>query len=565
MHEHLLQDIGVCIIAATVLSYVARLAKQPLLLAYIAAGVVIGPVGFKWIGEPGTVETLAKLGLAFLLFIVGLELELHKLIESGRVAVVTTVVQVVGCGLAGWGTALALGYGGLPAVYIGAAVAFSSTMIVVKLLADMGELNTISGRTTLGVLLVQDALAVVVLAIQPNLGGGLGGAAALKMVESVGMGVVLTAGTLLVSRYVLPWLLKFAAHSPEILLISAISWCFLICYAAIRAGFSEAMGALLAGVSISTLPYSLEVVAKLRSLRDFFVTLFFVSLGMLIVVPTAKVIVATLVLSVLVVLSRFVTVLPMLRLQKLGTRIGVLSSLHLGQVSEFGLVIVLLGVSLNHVDAQITSLVVLTLVVSSTMSTYLIQFSHKIASLLVRQADQSILRDRHTGGMATSEPAPIVLVGCFRLGSSLANDLIRAKADFAVIDFNPVTVAELKRRGVKAAFGDISHRDTLEHAGIETAKVVISPIADDFLRGTSNLKLLQAIRRINPQARVIVRAESIRDALTLYEAGADYVLIPRISLATELGGILALVKDDKLDERRAREIEELRTRNEVVE
>jgi voltage-gated potassium channel Kch len=133
-----------------------------------------------------------------------------------------------------------------------------------------------------------------------------------------------------------------------------------------------------------------------------------------------------------------------------------------------------------------------------------------------------------------------------------------------VIDFNPVTVAELKRRGVKATFGDIGHRDTLEHAGLEHAKIVISPIADDFLRGTSNLRLLQSVRKINPQARIIVRAESIREALSLYEAGADYVLVPRIDLAVSVGEILKQVKEGKLDEVRALEIENLRTRNEVV-
>ena len=563
MHEKLLQDIGLCIIAATVLAYVARLARQPLLLAYIAAGVIIGPVGFKWISDRASMEVLAQLGLAFLLFIVGLELEIHKLVESGKVASITTIVQVAGCGLLGWLAARALGYGGLPAVYIGAATAFSSTMIVVKLLSDMGELNTIAGRTTLGILLVQDALAVIVLAIQPNLTGD-GGSAWIAMSLSVAKGLLLTTGTLVASRFVLPFLLRFAAHSPEILLVSAISWCFVICYAAIAAGFSAAMGALLAGVCISTLPYSLEVVAKLRSLRDFFVTLFFVSLGMLIVVPTAKVIVAAVALSALVVASRFVTVLPMLRAMKLGTRIGVLSSLHLGQISEFGLVIVLLGVGLRHVDADIVSLIVLVLVLSSTVSTYLIQASHKIAGLMVR-GSESILADRHTEGLTAKVPAEIVLIGCFRMGSSLANDFVREGTDFAVIDFNPVTVAELRRRGVKATFGDVSHIDTLEQAGLQQAKIVISPIADDFLRGTTNLKLLQSVRKINPQALVIVRAESIREALGLYEAGADYVLVPRIDLAAGLKEIIAEARAGKLEDRRAREIEDLRTRNEVVD
>jgi len=544
-----------------VLAYAARLTKQPLLLAYIAAGVIIGPVGFTWISDRSSMETLARLGLAFLLFTVGLELDIQKLVESGKAASITTVVQVLACSLMGWGAGYALGYRGLPAAYIGAAMAFSSTMIVVKLLTDRGELSTSAGRMTLGILLFQDALAVVVLAIQPSLGGSGGESAAARMAVSVGKGVLLTGGTLLISRYVLPVILRFASRSRELLLVTSISWCFVICYAAVRAGFSEAMGALLAGVCLSSLPYSVEVVSKLRSLRDFFVTLFFVSLGMLIVVPTPKLIAATIALSGLVVISRFVTVLPMIKLMKLGTRTGVLSSIHLGQVSEFGLVIVLLGVGLKHVDAELVSLIVMTLVVSSTASTYLIQGSHRIVALLL---PREIPPDRPTA-MRKAGPTEVMLVGCFRVGSSLASDFIREGQDFAVIDFNPVTIAELKRRGVKAVFGDVSHQETLEHAGIEHAKIVISPIPDDFLRGTTNLKLLQSIRRASPMARVVVRAESIREALSLYEAGADYVLVPRIGLAARLGEIIRLVRDGKIDDVRVREVEDLRTRNEVVD
>ncbi len=543
------------------LAYAARLTKQPLLLAYIAAGVIIGPVGFTWISDRSSMETLARLGLAFLLFTVGLELDIQKLVESGKAASITTVVQVLACSLMGWGAGYALGYRGLPAAYIGAAMAFSSTMIVVKLLTDRGELSTSAGRMTLGILLFQDALAVVVLAIQPSLGGSGGESAAARMAVSVGKGVLLTGGTLLISRYVLPVILRFASRSRELLLVTSISWCFVICYAAVRAGFSEAMGALLAGVCLSSLPYSVEVVSKLRSLRDFFVTLFFVSLGMLIVVPTPKLIAATIALSGLVVISRFVTVLPMIKLMKLGTRTGVLSSIHLGQVSEFGLVIVLLGVGLKHVDAELVSLIVMTLVVSSTASTYLIQGSHRIVALLL---PREIPPDRPTA-MRKAGPTEVMLVGCFRVGSSLASDFIREGQDFAVIDFNPVTIAELKRRGVKAVFGDVSHQETLEHAGIEHAKIVISPIPDDFLRGTTNLKLLQSIRRASPMARVVVRAESIREALSLYEAGADYVLVPRIGLAARLGEIIRLVRDGKIDDVRVREVEDLRTRNEVVD
>jgi len=569
MHGHLLQDLGLCIVAATVLAYLARWARQPLLLAYIAAGIVIGPVGFGFITETESIQTLAELGLAFLLFIVGLEIDLRKLLQSGKVASVTTVVQVAGSALLGWGAARLLGYHGLPALYLGAAVAFSSTMIVIKLLSDRNELDTLSGRVTLGILLVQDVLAIVLLAIQPNLGGAGSGESGLglEMSLSVVKGLGLVGGTLLVSRFVLPVLLRSVAKSPEVLLVSAVSWCFLVCWAAMETGFSSAMGALIAGVSISTLPYSIEVVAKIRSLRDFFVTLFFVSLGMLLPVPSPRLLVAALVLSAVVVASRFLTIVPVLRLLRYDNRAGLMSAIHLSQTSEFALVIMLIGASdgLRHITSEIVSLVVMVLVVTATLSTYLVQLSHPLARAVLRRTGGTFLEDRisEAGRSGNHRGAPIVLVGCFRVGSSLAHDLLASGRKFQVIDFNPRVHHELQQLGIPAVYGDISHVDTLQHAGIEDAEILISSVPDDFLRGTTNRRLLETLRKLNPRAVILVTAESAPAALELYEAGADYVMMPRILAADRFLEILGSVGSGELAGIREREIEALRTRKEA--
>src|SRR6185369_11281665 len=229
-----------------------------------------------------------------------------------------------------------------------------STMIVVKLLSDKGELDTAAGRVTLGVLLMQDVLAIVVLAVQPNISNP----ALLPLGLSVVKGFALVVGTMLASRYVLPVLFRSVAKTPEVLLIAAISWCFLVSGAALAADFSIAMGALIAGVSMSTFPYSLDVIAKIRSLRDFFVTLFFVSLGMQIQVGSASMLIAAGVLSAVVLLGRFLPVLPAL---KYGRRVGILTSLALAQVSEFSLVIVSLGLGLGHVGKEVVSIVAISL------------------------------------------------------------------------------------------------------------------------------------------------------------------------------------------------------------
>src|SRR5436190_17453979 len=419
MHAHLLQDIGLCVIAATALAFVARLLRQPLILAYIGAGLLIGPPGFKWVNDAASINQISELGLAFLLFIVGLEIDLKHLIRSGKVSAILGTVQVVGCAVLGWAAALALGFRGLPAAYLGVATAFSSTMIVVKLLSDKGQLDTVSGRVTLGVLLMQDVLAIVVLAVQPNISNP----ALLPLGLSVVKGFALVAGAMAISRYVLPVMFRLVAKTPEVLLIAAISWCFLVSYAAVKADFSIAMGALIAGVSMSTFPYSLDVIAKIRSLRDFFVTLFFVALGMQITIGSSSTLVAAGALSAVVLIGRFLPVMPTLKALQYGQRVGILTSLALAQVSEFSLVIVALGAKLAppHIGQDVISIVTIALVVTSTVSTYLIQWNHKITGAIVNFMTRKGMVDaqeRETKA-AGKRHHPIVVVGCYREASSL--------------------------------------------------------------------------------------------------------------------------------------------------
>jgi Kef-type K+ transport system membrane component KefB len=558
----LLHDIGVCVIAATVLAFIARFLRQPLILAYIGAGLIIGPPGFGLVKEQKSIEQISELGLAFLLFIVGLEIDLKHLIRSGKVSAILGTVQVVGCAVLGWAAALALGFRGLPAAYLGVASAFSSTMIVVKLLSDKGELDTAAGRVTLGVLLMQDVLAIVVLAVQPNISNP----ALLPLGLSVVKGFALVAGTMLASRFVLPLLFRSVAKLPEVLLIAAISWCFLVSYAAVRADFSIAMGALIAGVSMSTFPYSLDVIAKIRSLRDFFVTLFFVALGMQITIGSSSTLVAAGALSAVVLLGRFLPVMPTLKALKYGQRVGILTSLALAQVSEFSLVIVSLGFGLKHIGQDVVSIVIVALVVTSTVSTYLIQWNHKIAGAAINFLSRKGVVDaqeKETKAVGKRHH-PIVVVGCYREASSLVPLLVEDAKDFLVVDFSPEVHRKLTEMRVPCLYGDISHADTLEHAGIEEAKVILSTISDDFLRGTSNLKILKQLRTMSPHAKIIVRAEKVADARAMYEAGADFVLMPRHLVAENVRDLIRRVEDGTLDQAKQTEQEALATRQEVV-
>ncbi len=562
MHSSLLYSIGLSIVVASLLGYLARLIRQPLILGYIAAGVLIGPQGFRLIENQEEVAVLSELGLAFLLFIVGLEIDVKKFRSSGTASVVIGTLQVVLCSVLGVGAALWLGFADRDALYIGVALSFSSTMIVVKLLSDRKELDTLPGRVSLGILLVQDVLAIVVLAAQSNIDDLSVG----PLLVSLAMGLGLIAVSFLASRFVLPVAFRRVAQNPELMLVLSISWCFVMCWLALEAEFSIVMGALIAGVSISTFPYSHDVIVKIRSLRDFFVTLFFVSLGMQLIVGSGSLLLAGALLSVFIILSRFATIFTFAYLLRLGTRVGILSSIFLAQSSEFSLVIATLGLGYGHISAEVVSLVAITLVITSTVSTYLILGGHTIARAGVGFFERLGLHSsRHQAAVgAEALGGETLLLGCHRLGSALVEDLADTDRNLRVLDFNPEVLTKLKERGVPASYVDLSHFDTLEEAGIEHARTIIVTVPDEYLRGTTNLGILRYLRSRGVRSSVIVQANSARDALMLYEAGADYVLLP--ALVSSAHVLMAIEKAEYGDLKTLREveIEILKRRNEVL-
>ena len=566
MHaENMLTDIGLAFVTATILAYVARLLRQPLLLAYIGAGLLIGPSVLGLVHSEAEIAALSELGLAFLMFIVGLEIDIKKLLRSGRIGGLVGLVQVVLCALLALGLVLLLGFSGLPALYLAVASAFSSTMIVVKLLSDKSELDTVDGRVTLGVLLTQDILAIVVLALQPNLQDP----SLLPIGRSLLSGLALIAGALAISRFVLPGLFRWVAKSPEIVLISAISWCLIVGYLAILAGFSIAMGALIAGVTLSAFPYSLDVVAKIRSLRDFFVTLFFVALGMQLQVDSPQLLLAAVALSAVVIASRFLTVGPTLYLLGYGSRVGTLCSLALAQTGEFALVIVALGLTLGHIGREVASILALTLVITSTVSTYLMMANHGIAQRVVQFLKRAGIPERALAQRtAESDQASrdLVLLGFHRVASSLTylTQGCTVGRDVLVVDFSPEVIRGLRNLDLPVIYGDISHLDTLEHSGLEEARVIVSTVSEDFLRGTDNLTMLRQIRHLNPQARVILSAETLDRARAMYAAGADYVVLPRVETARAFLEALDATTRGELDDLRARALADLADHKEIL-
>jgi Kef-type K+ transport system membrane component KefB len=572
MESHVIGELAICIVTAWLLGVTAQALRQPLLLAYLAAGFIIGPVGLNLVHSKESIESISGIGLILLLFLIGLEIDLKKILGTGRLIIITALAQIFGSWILGVTffrlLGFSLGAGKLDALYLGLAAALSSTVIIVKLLYEKRELDTLQGRLTLGVLVLQDLVAILFLAIQPNLLKPTAGVLLLSCVKVL----VLLAVSFAVSRYALPPIFRSVARLPELVLVGAMAWCFLVAGAAGALELSREMGALIAGVAISTFPYTLDIAAKLTSLRDFFVTLFFVALGMAVPKPTANLIEWALITTVFVFATRFLTVFPCLHWMRQGYRSSVLPSLNLAQISELSLVILALGSGLGHVTPQAQGVIAYAFVIVGVLSSYGITMSEPILRIISPLLFKLGLRDQ--GGETElyrahpSAKATIYLLGFSWTASSLLEEITRHSPnllnELLVIDYNPNVNRELRGRRIPVVYGDITQRDTLLHAGIGEAEVIVSSLPNTVLRGATNLKLLQQLRDLNKSARIIMHAELFSDVPKLYAAGADYVFVPRLIEAEELRKLIEAARTNLIQEKRAGQDDELEGRHEVI-
>lgn len=568
MDHGIATDIALCIITAWVVAVISQVARQPLLLAYLVAGFAIGPHGFQWVRED-SIGTIASIGLTLLLFMIGLEIDLKKMLTAGKVITLTALSQIVGCVLLGWGFFRLIGLGDtwLEALYLGVAAAMSSTVIIVKLLYDKRELETLAGRITLGLLVLQDVFVILFLAVQPNLKNPAVNLLALAL----GKVVLLVAVAFAVSRFVLPPVFKYVARLPELVLVGALAWCFALAGFAGQLGLSHEMGALVAGMMISTFPYTLDVVAKVTSLRDFFVTLFFVGLGMQIPIPTWSLLVWMAVFSLFLVGSRILTVFVPLYFLRQGYRVSLLPAVNLCQLSELSLVLLTLGKGDGDVSTTSLSVAALAFALLAMDSTYAILYSETILRKTVPWLDRLGFHDlaKARSETVTEENAKrICLLGFSWTASSLLEELSREKPallpDLLVVDFNPQVYERLRRRGVHVVYGDIAQRDVLLHAGVGHAQIIICSLPNTLLKGANNLKLLRQLRELNPTAQITVHAELLTDIPALYKAGANYVSAPRLLEAIDLLKVLDAAENNLLDQKRNAQAEQLEDRKEVI-
>jgi Kef-type K+ transport system membrane component KefB len=529
----LLRDIALGIVFAVVAAHLARLLRQPLLLGYIVGGVLLSDhLGFGLVTSESSIELISEVGLILLLFIIGLEINLRELGRLGRPMTILGVSQFVISALLGLAFFSQFGYqlrgGNFDLVYLAIVMSLSSTLIVVKLLRDKFELKTLAGRLTLGVLIFQDIWAILFMAVQPNLNAPT----LLRIVQSTAGGTLLVALAFVVSRQVLARVFEASARRPELILLTSIAWCFVTSGTAEYLGLSRAMGALIAGISISAFPYGGDVTAKITGVRDFFVTLFFVALGMKLSVPTPALLYQAGLVVLFVYLSRLVSVVPVAYLMGEGLRAGIISALNLSQISEFSLVIVALGVGYGHLSPGVEPLTLAALILAALASTYVIAYNDGIARWLVDVLVWMGLRD-DPGREAPGEERQtreIVLLGHFRIAQAVL-DLVddqakHLKERIMLVDYNASLGLKVRERGFHWEYGDLAHPDALEHLGIESARIIVTTISDTFLKGIPTRSLVGHLRRLAPHATIIMTGEDKSDREDLLRGGADHVLIP---------------------------------------
>lgn len=547
--HRLLTDMGIAVMTATLLGLIAHWLRQPIILGYLVAGALVGPqMGLGWIHSGQSIEIISEIGLILLLFIIGLEMNVKALLSSGKQLLVAGFGQYLVCGAIGVALFALLGFGlsgaSSDGLYLALMCGLSSTAVVVKLLYDKQELDTLPGRMTLGILVIQDIYAIFVLAFQPNFANPTIG----PIFKAIGGTAILLVAGFLLSRYVLQRVFASIAKSPEMVVAVSIGWCAAIAGAAGAMGLSKEMGALVAGLSIAAFPYSVHVTAKTLPLRDFFLTLFFMSLGMKITAPRWDMVPLVLGMCGFVIASRFISIYPLLISTGAGRRTAFISSVNLSQISEFSLVIASLGIVYNHISPNTVAVTIYAMAITCVLSSYGIRYNHQLYllwdKLMAKLGRGSTLAGAGAGEDDACHGTPEIAILGYHRGARALVDAIEQQhpqllGKLTVIDFNPENLKALKVRGVAGTFGDISSLDTLHHAHIHHAKLVICTIPDMLLKGTDNAMLVKTCRAAAPHATIIATGDDAAHEQRLIAAGAGFVIKPYDWAGERLAGVVA--------------------------
>lgn len=535
--EQFFFELTIIILLASVLSLIFRLLKQPAILAYILTGIIVGPLGLFTLHDPEILESFAQIGVTLLLFLLGLELRFSDLKSVGKPALVTGIGQIVFTSIIGFGLCLLLGFSALASVYISIALTFSSTIIIVKLLSDKKDLNSLYGKISVGFLLVQDFVAILALIFLSGFNSPEG-VSVFSFVLIIIKAIIIFSSTILLSKTLLPKLMVQVAKNDEILFVFSLAFAFGVAWllSSELIGFTIEIGGFLAGLALANSVPHMQVASRVRSLRDFFIVIFFVSLGTQMAISHfSSILVPSVLLSLFVLIGNPIIVMILLGVLGYKSRTGLFAGLTVAQISEFSLIVVFMGNKLGHVPDEAVALVTIVGVITFVFSTYMILNGHKLYTLLgpyLKIFEKKKVREHRVTDMSKNNH--VILVGANRMGESIVDAMLKHHHDLIVVDFDPDVIMRLKNRGIESLYGDISDFEIQETIGLSDARLVISTVPDV----EDNLYLLSGLKKKNKKAISVFFALETDDAKRLYDAGANYVVLPHLAGGQHLAKIL---------------------------
>ncbi|MCW8873753.1 cation:proton antiporter [Pseudomonadota bacterium] len=568
----LVHDIGISLLAAGALGVIFTRLKIPSIAAFLVAGIIVGPLGLKQVTDPANVDTIAQLGFILLLFLIGLEIDVKKILGSGKSIIISGLLQyplTILFGIAAVKVMLFFGIGGSlladsphAPLYIGVIIAGSSTLLVVKLFQENFELDTVPGRLALGMLIFQDIWVIIAILIQPNLQNPELGLIAMSF-----LGIfLLTLFTIIFALSFVGRAFTWIAKTPEMTLLGALAWCFIVVFigtnldnifeATYGTNFHMSVGpgmaALIAGASIANLPSSTEIITKVATVKDFFITLFFVALGISIPAPESlDVVILAVVLAAVAIIARQFIFFPLFYFTGVDQRNAQVSAVRLAQISEFGLVIAFLGVKLGHVSPSLTSSVIFAFVITALATPLLYGKAYEVHAKLQPLLEKLGFKAPPEIQLEEGRQYKLALLGFHRDASSLLYNLTQNDPEVLhetlIVDFNVALHASIRETGATVKYGDLANPETLHHLGLNRCQVIVCTIPDDLLRGIDNRSLVHVVREMAPQAAIIANAIAIDEVPKVYEAGADYVYLNRFEAAWTLQRAIHAGIDQQID------------------
>ena len=529
-------EVGLVIGIAALVSIIMRFFKQPLIIGYILTGIIVGPSLLNLISTTDTITLFSHMGVALLLFVVGLGLDPKVIKEVGLVSIVTGVGQAIFTTAIGFFLSLTLGFSTLTSIYIGLALSFSSTILILKLLSDKNETETLYGKISIGFLLVQDLLAILTLIIVSSLNGGMN---AQTIVVGVALkGLALLVGLFLIGLYILPHVTRVVAKNQEMLLLFSISWAFALSLLFFKTGFSLEIGALIAGVTLSLSPYRYEISSKMKPMRDFFLVLFFIMLGYQIGFSDLQQNIWPVILfSLLVLIGNPLSILILMGLMGHTKRNGFLAGWTVAQIGEFSHILIALGITIGHLGHEVLSIITAVALITIAVSSYLFLYAGKMYPHVSRYL--SIFEKKNVKAAVPRlghKKYDVILFGCDRVGHDLIVLFKRLKQRFLIVDHNPEIVSSLSKKGMKCIYGDASDMELLDELHLSKVKMVVSTIPDFEI----NTNIISKVREVNSSAVLVVVSHRAEEAIDLYEKGASYVILPHL-----LGGYHASMLIEK--------------------